>query len=332
MTGPRIGSVCSGYAGLDIAVQSVVGGAPAWFADPDKGAAAILAHHHPDTPNLGDIKAVQWGDVEPVDIYTGGYPCQPFSTVGQRKGTDDPRHLWPYIATAVRVLRPRICFFENVAGHVSLGLDTVLADLAGSGFDAEWLTLHASDVGAAHQRKRVFVLAWLADTAHDGREWSRSPRHGWDGLAYGNRVPADAARHALRGQPRRLRSVGEAASEATQEREAGRHESAPGTGRAVPTGVGDVRDFGIYGPAVARWETVTGRRAPRATDVRGRLNPEFVEWLMGLESGHVTGVPGLSRRAQLRALGNGVVPQQAAVAFAELLHRAGLADRLGLAA
>ncbi|MFD7068512.1 DNA cytosine methyltransferase [Streptomyces sp. NPDC059913] len=296
MRGPRIGSVCSGYAGLDMAVQSVVGGTPAWFADPDKGAAAILAHHHPDTPNLGDIKAVQWDDVEPVDIYTGGYPCQPFSTVGHRKGTDDPRHLWPYIATAVRVLQPRICFFENVAGHVSLGLDTVLADLAGSGFDAEWLTLHASDVGAAHQRKRVFVLAWLADAAHDGREWGRTSRHGWDGPAYGNRVPADTARHALRGQPRHL------------------------------------QHFGIYGPAIARWEAVTGRRAPWATDLRGRLNPALVEWLMGLEPGHVTGVPGLSRRAQLRALGNGVVPQQAAVAFAELLHRAGLADRLGLAA
>ncbi len=81
--------------------------------------------------------------------------------------------------------------------------------------------------------------------------------------------------------------------------------------------------WGRFAPAVARWETVTGRTAPWATDDRGRLYPSFVEWMMGLPAGRVTAVPSLTRTQQLRALGNGVVPQQAAHALRQLLHPAG---------
>lgn len=144
------------------------------MADNDPGAARILAHHHPDVPNLGDITAVDWHDVEPVDVYIGGYPCQPFSSAGKRKGTADARHIWPHIARALGVLRPRLAVFENVAGHLSLGFDTVLGDLAALGFDAEWRTLRASDLGAAHQRKRLFFYAWPADTGGAGLAGWRS--------------------------------------------------------------------------------------------------------------------------------------------------------------
>src|SRR5690606_40192712 len=106
------------------------------------------------------ITAVPWEDVPPVDIVTGGYPCQPFSVAGKRKGTSDARHLWPNIAHALRVLRPRYAFFENVANHLRLGFADVLADLAELGFDAEWTTVRASDVGAPHQRRRLFVLRY----------------------------------------------------------------------------------------------------------------------------------------------------------------------------
>jgi DNA (cytosine-5)-methyltransferase 1 len=94
-----------------------------------------------------------------VDILTGGYPCQPFSAAGQRKGKQDPRHLWPWIADGIRLLRPRICFFENVEGHISLGLSDVIEDLAGMGYRTTWGIFSASEVGAPHQRKRVFILA-----------------------------------------------------------------------------------------------------------------------------------------------------------------------------
>ncbi|MFW3474427.1 DNA cytosine methyltransferase [Streptomyces microflavus] len=106
----------------------------------------ILAHHWPDVPNLGDLKTVDWAAVEPVDIFCGGYPCQPFSNAGLRKGTDDERHIWPWIARALGVLRPRVAVFENVAGHLRLGFDTVLADLARIGFDAEWCVVRADEV------------------------------------------------------------------------------------------------------------------------------------------------------------------------------------------
>ncbi|MEU8870275.1 DNA cytosine methyltransferase [Streptomyces javensis] len=396
----RIGSVCTGYGGLDMAVQQVFGGSLAWVADNDPGAARILAHHHPQVPNLGDIMAVRWEDVEPVDVLTGGYPCQPFSTAGKRKGVADARHIWPYIARALGVLRPRYAVFENVAGHLSLGFDTVLADLAALGFDAEWCTLRADEVGAAHQRKRLFLLARLAHTPGQGREGQGLPgrpaerrfpaahaldfggdragqagrepqRHaaGPDRAAphpagLGEREPADQT-HALAGSrdPRQVpgRRGGQSAAdtdggrrEGNQERHGwpedgqperepaldavgcgvqwataadaegdGRHEGRPeSTGQQgrSDAALGGAPDWGEYGPAIARWEAVIGRPAPRPTDDLGRLSPPFVEWLMGLDTGHVTKVPGLSRTAQLKALGNGVLPHQATHGLYHLLQ------------
>jgi len=93
-----------------------------------------------------------------VDLITGGYPCQPFSAAGQRKGTDDPRHLWPFIRRHIESIRPIRCFFENVEGHISLGLSTVISDLEEDGYRATWGIFSAREVGAPHQRKRVYIL------------------------------------------------------------------------------------------------------------------------------------------------------------------------------
>ena len=94
-----------------------------------------------------------------VAILTGGYPCQPFSAAGKRAGADDPRHLWPYIYDIIRAVRPVQCFFENVEGHISLGLREVIEDLESLGYAATWGVFSAAEVGAPHQRKRVFILA-----------------------------------------------------------------------------------------------------------------------------------------------------------------------------
>ena len=94
-----------------------------------------------------------------VDIITGGYPCQPFSQAGKRAGKDDPRHLWPYIVDIIKAVRPVRCFFENVEGHISLGLREVIEDLEGLGYSTAWGIFSASEVGAPHQRKRVFILS-----------------------------------------------------------------------------------------------------------------------------------------------------------------------------
>lgn len=307
-----LGSLCTGYGGLDLAVAQVLDVATAWVADPDPGAAQILAHHWPGVPNLGDITAVDWTTVAPVDVVCGGYPCQPFSYAGHRKGIDDDRHIWPYIAQAVRVLRPRLVFLENVAGHLSLGFGRVLGDLAEAGYDAEWTCLRASDVGGAHRRERVFVLAFAQDA-------DRATRGQWrvaaSGQAEGGRAWADARGRgrAPAADPDDERGPGDG----TARRAAQRHPESPGNAAAGR--------WGDYLPAIRRWERVTGRAAPnpREPAPRGgeRLSPAFVEWLMGLDEGHVTGVPGLTRNAQLKALGNGVVPQQGAAALAHLIAR-----------
>lgn len=298
----RTGSLCSGYRGLDMAIEEVFGGTTAWVSDVDPGANKILAHHWPTTPNIGDLTTAKWDDIEPVDILCGGYPCQPFSNAGLRKGTADARHLWPFIAGALRVLRPRIAIFENVANHLRLGFDTVLRDLADLGFDAEWVVVRADEVGAPHQRRRLFFLATAADAPHLGHQRAGRTRHGRPGPSDSGLASADP------------QGVG---------RGEGRPESEGQQGGSGAPG-GGVPDWDRFAPAIARWEAVTGRRAPWATDDRGRLSTPFVEWMMGLPAGHVTAVPELTRTQQLKALGNGVVPQQAAAAIRLLADRAGL--------
>lgn len=164
----RLGSLCSGAGGLDLAVEQVFGAETAWHCEIDDAAAKVLAHRWTGVPNHRDLTATDWGAVEPIDILTGGYPCQPFSHAGKRKGTDDERHIWPDVREAIRRLRPRYTFLENVAGHRSLGFDRVLGDLAEDGLHVRWTSVRASDVGAPHQRERLFILAELADT-HGGR-------------------------------------------------------------------------------------------------------------------------------------------------------------------
>nr|WP_202489767.1 DNA cytosine methyltransferase [Streptomyces sp. SID8381] len=321
-----------------MAVQQVFGGGPAWVADLDPGAARVLDHHFSQVPNLGDITALDWRDVAPVDVLTGGYPCQPFSVAGRRKGTADERHIWPYIADALRVLRPRVAVFENVAGHLRLGFSDVLADLAALGFNAEWTTVRASDVGAPHQRERLFILAAAQDADGPvGHQWgvaapgqAESRRARPDAGGRGGAPVADAAGDGHgNARPPRERRVAAAAvagghpvdADANRVGLEEQQRGEPGMGaRGDADGRGPER-WGRFAPGIARWEAVTGLRAPWATDDRGRLSPAFVEWMMGLDPGHVTAVPGLSRNAQLKALGNGVVPLQAARALTVLRRR-----------
>ena len=158
--GPHIGSLCTGYGGLDLAVEMVLGGRLAWYAETDRHAKTVLAHHWPHVPNLGDIRTVDWSQVEPVDIITAGFPCQDISNAGKRAGITGPQSsVWNAVADAVRALRPPYVYVENVAALTRRGLDVVHADLAEIGYDTRWLCLRASDIGAAHRRDRLFLLA-----------------------------------------------------------------------------------------------------------------------------------------------------------------------------
>ena len=322
----RIGSLCSGYRGLDMAVEEVFDATTAWVSDVDPGANKILAHHWQTVPNIGDLTTTRWDDVEPVDIVCGGYPCQPFSTAGKRKGTADARHLWPFVAGALRVLRPRVAIFENVANHLRVGFDTVLQDLAGLGFDAEWAVVRADEVGAPHQRRRLFILATAADAPNLGHERDRGARgrgdgpaddgvpaaHPGGGVTIDGELPAgrDAVQRGLRNDAPRCGTAVVADGERRGPGEHGVREWQPDAA------------WGGFLPAIQRWERILGRPAPRATDDQSRLSPAFVEWMMGLPAGHVTDVPELTRTQQLKALGNGAVPQQAAAAIRLLAARA----------
>lgn len=346
----RIGSLFSGYGGLDMACEQFFNATTAWHCEWDDAPSKILAHHWPDVPNFRDVTQIDWTTMPPVDILTGGYPCQPFSAAGQRKGTDDERHLWPYVREAIRVLRPRFTVLENVAGHRSLGFDRVLGDLAEDGMHVRWTSIRASDIGAPHHRERVFILVSRQSYADsEGFGWSdgqaedfgssdrevnapRDNRHGsadtssCGPLSVNDGSCGDATRPGWQWLPGR----GVGVSLGADSRE----------GLAIPEGIGLVRgrdapeqanwahpavdrrssgvQWGTYAPAIRRWERVT-RCAPDPTEPNSngnaRLAAVFAEWMMGLRAGHVTAVPGLSRAEQLKAIGNGVVPQQAFAAL-----------------
>lgn len=167
----RVLSLCSGIGGLDLGVDLAMGGRCQHVALVEREAfavshlvaameAGVLAH----APIWSDVASFPGREVRGrVDLVVGGYPCQPFSHAGKRRGADDPRHLWPHIRRLLVDTDAPLAFFENVRGHVSLGLREVLDDLASLGFDAEWGVFRASDVGATHQRARLFILAYRGD-------------------------------------------------------------------------------------------------------------------------------------------------------------------------
>jgi DNA (cytosine-5)-methyltransferase 1 len=158
--------LCAGYGGIELGLKRVL---PTLrtvaLCEIEAFAVANLvakmeAGLMDPAPVWTDLKTFPWEPFrDRVDILTGGYPCQPFSAAGKRLGTDDPRHLWPSISAGIAIIRPRICFFENVEGHISLGLREVIADLERLGYEATWGIFSAAECGAPHQRKRVFILA-----------------------------------------------------------------------------------------------------------------------------------------------------------------------------
>ena len=154
-----VGSLFSGIGGLDLGLERA-GMEVIWQSEIDPYGCRVLKKHWPEVVNHGNIKEIKWGDIVRPDIICGGYPCQPFSTAGKRNGTDDPRHLWPWVREAISELRPKYAILENVRGHVSLGLNVVLGEMASIGYDAEWQIVSAASVGAPHRRDRVIIVAY----------------------------------------------------------------------------------------------------------------------------------------------------------------------------
>jgi DNA (cytosine-5)-methyltransferase 1 len=145
----QIGSLCTGYGGLDIAALAVFGGRLVWCADNDKHASTILAARYPDVPNLGDVTTLDWAEVSTVDILCAGFPCQDISFSGRGAGIEKgvKSGIWKNIVTGIRQLRPKVIVVENVAAIRSRGLGRILGDMAEIGYDTSWTSLRPPEVG-----------------------------------------------------------------------------------------------------------------------------------------------------------------------------------------
>jgi DNA (cytosine-5)-methyltransferase 1 len=328
-----------GSEGSKLGIGLAVGSAyrTVCFVERDAFAAAVIVARMEESAL---DRAPVWDDLatfrgEPwrgrVDLVSAGFPCQPVSFAGSRRGSDDARWLWPEVARVVREVGPWLVFLENVPGLFSSGFGEVVGGLAALGLDAEWGVFSAAGVGAPHLRERVFVLAYRQGQRcpEAGRDRHRESTQRAGGIRSG---VANAQRHAGRFQPIAEPGSGGAADAAhVGAAVADRDDAGLGSGG----GEGGQRPHaqqGVGDPASAGLEIRDGRVSPRPlplawppgpTDRDGwgsvlALDPTVEPAICGVADG----VP--CRVDRLRCLGNGVVPLAAAYAFRALAARAGL--------
>lgn len=187
-------ALCAGIGGIELGLAAAI---PAYrtvcYVEREAFCASVLAarmadgwlHDAPIWSDLATFDPRPWRGL--VDIVTAGYPCQPFSAAGKRRGAADPRHLWPHVARIIGECQPAYAFLENVPGHVSLGLRDVCADLRGLGYSVSAGIFSAAECGAPHNRKRLFILAAHPpprkamapiDVADPDRAWQPQPQRG----------------------------------------------------------------------------------------------------------------------------------------------------------
>src|SRR5215471_3148095 len=337
-------SLCAGIGGLDLGLRLALGDAyrTVAYVEREAFACAVLVARIEDgsldpAPLWDDLATFDgrpWRGV--VDLVACGFPCQPWSHAGRRRGADDERWLWAEIRRVLCEVRPRLVFLENVPGLISGGgLELVLADLVADGWErAEWLCLSAAAVGASQQRERAFLLADGDLGRREGvaqSDINRSgPRRG-DAVGRGALVADADGRYAARrsgsGGPPRLGAHGESAGPGAGLGDAEGRRLALGRdlGRGLrpqqpaPVGTGQPLDLFPPGPADAdAWRAVIEH------------DPTLKPALRRVADGPAARlVLARSRTAQLRALGNSVVPQCAAVAFLLLAERLGVTWDVG---
>lgn len=311
----RIGSIFTGIAGLDRGVEQALAqlgqaSRVEWQAEKDPYARAVLAKHYPTVRRYEDVRDVD-AHAPTVDLICGGFPCQDLSLAGKREGITGARSgLWSEFERCIRVLRPGLVFVENVP-ELAAYLGHVLGPLAELGFDAEWGLLSAAAVGAPHRRERLFILAHarsyrFANPQQQVAGVGDSPAGAGDDGRMRHVAHAEGDRPVLladpdgdgelqpqgreQGQRGRPRDGGEALADAMQSRRPrpsdGAHERGPG-------------------PSVGGWWSAEPNVGRVADGLSSQLDAR-------------------RRRARLRCLGNGVVAEQAALAFVTLAQRAGL--------
>ncbi|MFC3179473.1 DNA cytosine methyltransferase [Cypionkella sinensis] len=275
-------SLCAGVGGLDLGIHLAEPGyRTVGYVERNAFSAATLVARMADEALA---PALVWDDLRSFDgrpwrrrihIVSAGYPCQPFSYAGHRKGEDDPRHLWPEVARILREAEPEWAFFENVSGHLSLGFDVVAGSLQEMGYRVAACVVSAAEVGGSHIRDRLFILA------HADRHHGRKP-----------------------GLPRDLAERGDVPARPQPSRQTDRHRQCS-TGLDALVGHADGSGLGAEPPGLfpplpgdfAEWGTAL-RQQPELKPCIHRLDDGLASWVDRTVSA-----------------GNGVVPLAAARAW-----------------
>lgn len=337
-------SLCSGAGTLDLAVEQITGNKTLVYAENDPAASAVMATHFPWAKNIGDITTADWAGVASeyqIESLSAGFPCTDISNAGPRIGIHGKRSgIWKNVAQAVGVIRPRYVFLENVEALRSRGLSVVVEDLAAIRYGIWWTCVPASEVGAPHLRWRWLAvarpLAEDPDVAAWRERWTAAPgqaegRGARADLGGRGRVPAAAEGLGDPGGPGAGSQLTLLPTPAARDWKSGASNLMERNSRPLNELVvnylprrGDwIATNGVdYGPAIRRWEAITGRPAPEPTEPGGRsnrrLSPLFTEWMQGCEPGWVTGL-GLGRKAELTILGNLAMTRQAVEGYRRLL-------------
>ena len=248
----------SGIGGFAIAAQAA-GYKTIGFSEINPYACKILKRHWPDVPNYGDIRNVKGVQ---CDLLTGGFPCQPFSVAGKRRGAEDDRHLWPEMCRVIAEARPAWVLGENVPGIVAMELDAIMSDLEGIGYSCWPLIIPAVAVDARHRRDRLWLVAYSG--RGEGKQRCESEMLG--------RWPAEAEQTRMgRG------NVPDAAGERGQENPNGCK-----PGQSVPV-MGDTRTVWHEWPsepAVGRVANGIPNRAYRLEGLGNAIVPQVAETLI----------------------------------------------------
>ena len=337
-------SLCTGYGGLDLGLSRALGAlrSVAYVeieAFAVENLVAKIENGHLDAaPIHTNLKTFPFSDFRgSVDIVSGGFPCQPFSAAGQRAGDEDPRHLWPHIVRGIRELgRPPIVFFENVEGIISSKLKSdewsdpegtpvllhVLRELERLGYEATAGVFSAREIGAPHQRKRVFIMGCRSDLSESGRAivsgMLRDPESGVN-LVDTRSNSGRCTRTSLHSE--RGAVEGRRASVPSERDASDTHAQYASIGTAYPAPRG--ADQRAWEPPRA---TVGDARGPFArSSTRGGVQGETQPPMGGDVDGSACGMGYAelcrsvdNRTDELRLLGNGVVPETAARAFSVL--------------
>ncbi len=167
----RLLDLFSGIGGFSYAAETLIGGyETVAFCEMDEFCQKVLKKHWPQVPIFDDVRTIDATRLGRIDIVTGGYPCQPFSQAGRRQGEEDERHLWPEMLRIIKSCQPRYVLAENVAGHVTMGLDQVLTDLEDQGYTTRPIIVPACAKNAPHRRDRVWIIGQNVDDSNDSTD------------------------------------------------------------------------------------------------------------------------------------------------------------------